>query len=617
MIWRRLLWLMIPLILFLPLVLVVVAALPPEYEAVCTFAVLESAPDGPNARQPVQRITSQQFLHAKYGILDGSNLLGVISDLRLDQYRIADTSARALISRVRRKLSWLEPKPIGETQLIERLMEQFQDRIRVERSGKNRIAVRYRGTDDEFNARLVNATVQGFIEDSARRRPAPSRMNLELLEKRIVQHRARMEESRRRINEFRAQCLVDPAAEIEHVRSALDRDKNELETARRNLKALSSELTTMETQIASFEKRQPSKSAEEAERRIALLKQSIARMEVQLSEMKATLTDKNPRVIVLENTIAELRKELGSEERELVADNTHRPEPALEKLLVRKRELAAEKDRVRARIDSLSANVRDGEGRVRSLSADQRHIDDLTREHELNRELYTSYLKRLASVPADVEHSPTTLWVESYEIVEKAYAGGIPVGPDRGRLAAFGTLLAVVVCLAMTVMMKLVGRGLYRTAEVPASTEMPGTLQPGAAAGRLERRRTVKRAAWYALLTMVYCLAIFAISSIARPPDALKWIGKHDLAAHAVLYAGLGWLVGMTVRAGAIRLRTWQYWIVPIAFVALYGATDEFHEWLVPGRDCALTDWVADVVAGVAVQLVFPLHARWRRRTRK
>jgi len=109
----------------------------------------------------------------------------------------------------------------------------------------------------------------------------------------------------------------------------------------------------------------------------------------------------------------------------------------------------------------------------------------------------------------------------------------------------------------------------------------------------------------YAMLTLVYCMIIFALSSISRAPEALQWVTGHDLALHAMLYAGLGWLAAMTLRTGAVPWRGWRVWAMPVAFAAVYGASDELHQLMVPGRYCALVDWVADVAGAAAVQAVF------------
>ncbi len=101
----------------------------------------------------------------------------------------------------------------------------------------------------------------------------------------------------------------------------------------------------------------------------------------------------------------------------------------------------------------------------------------------------------------------------------------------------------------------------------------------------------------------LYALAIFIESSISRVPAFPS--GFSDKDAHALLYAGLAGLViralcgarwsRVSVGAGAMA----------IGLAAAYGATDEFHQWFVPGRTADPADWVADVVgAAIGVGLV-------------
>ena len=100
-----------------------------------------------------------------------------------------------------------------------------------------------------------------------------------------------------------------------------------------------------------------------------------------------------------------------------------------------------------------------------------------------------------------------------------------------------------------------------------------------------------------------YMAFIFALSSIADTPALPDGADKN---LHALLYAGLGLLL---VRAFAGGL--WQ----PVSLVsvgltilvaALYGASDEFHQWFVPPRAVEAADVVADTIgAGVAAVAMY------------
>jgi VanZ family protein len=116
-----------------------------------------------------------------------------------------------------------------------------------------------------------------------------------------------------------------------------------------------------------------------------------------------------------------------------------------------------------------------------------------------------------------------------------------------------------------------------------------------------------------------YASLIFWLSSQADPLPALTtriW----DKALHGVEYGTLGALLFLALReSGAAARRA-----VGLAalLASLYGASDEFHQSFVPGRDADPRDWAADTVggaAGAALAAVVLRGARGRasiRRTR-
>jgi VanZ family protein len=111
----------------------------------------------------------------------------------------------------------------------------------------------------------------------------------------------------------------------------------------------------------------------------------------------------------------------------------------------------------------------------------------------------------------------------------------------------------------------------------------------------------------------IYALAIFIESSISQVPAFPS--GFTDKDGHGLMYAGLAILivralsgaqwsgVGLGVGASAIAL------------AALYGASDEFHQWFVPGRTADVNDWIADVI-GATIGIALVLTAAWFVRTK-
>lgn len=115
-------------------------------------------------------------------------------------------------------------------------------------------------------------------------------------------------------------------------------------------------------------------------------------------------------------------------------------------------------------------------------------------------------------------------------------------------------------------------------------------------------------------IVTLYAAFIFYLSTQSNPLPALTAV-VWDKLLHLTEYGGLGfWLtvaLGSLGRFGRRELFAWT------AFLGLlYGASDEFHQSFVPGRDCELGDVVADGLGsalGASVALaLFYLLSRWR-----
>ena len=94
---------------------------------------------------------------------------------------------------------------------------------------------------------------------------------------------------------------------------------------------------------------------------------------------------------------------------------------------------------------------------------------------------------------------------------------------------------------------------------------------------------------------------IFALSSVSEPPPLPEGSDKH---LHALLYAGLGallvraWaggLVGRRIRGTAV--------VAAVTIAALYGVSDEFHQWFVPPRAVEAGDVAADTIGAAVAAL--------------
>jgi VanZ family protein len=97
---------------------------------------------------------------------------------------------------------------------------------------------------------------------------------------------------------------------------------------------------------------------------------------------------------------------------------------------------------------------------------------------------------------------------------------------------------------------------------------------------------------------------LFLLSSRPTLPVDLE-LGL-DKVAHFIAYVVLGFLLAAAVRSSRMAL-----WLAVVIGWA-YGAADELHQSIVPGRFATLGDWFADAAGTVAGILLFLLINRMR-----
>lgn len=86
----------------------------------------------------------------------------------------------------------------------------------------------------------------------------------------------------------------------------------------------------------------------------------------------------------------------------------------------------------------------------------------------------------------------------------------------------------------------------------------------------------------------------------ALPPDS-------DKLGHLAMYAVLGYLVFRALEHSPSRLAAFT---LAVALCAAWGALDEWHQVLVPGRAAEFADWMADAVGGAIGVFARAIHPK-------
>ena len=119
---------------------------------------------------------------------------------------------------------------------------------------------------------------------------------------------------------------------------------------------------------------------------------------------------------------------------------------------------------------------------------------------------------------------------------------------------------------------------------------------------------------WVALAAplVAYCAFVFVVSALQAPPAPDYPFAWGDKLTHALVYAAMLPLAVRAMRLFPARASLRSRLLPAFLFCALYGATDEIHQYFVPGRSCDVFDWIADAVGAGASAWILPALARLR-----
>jgi len=105
--------------------------------------------------------------------------------------------------------------------------------------------------------------------------------------------------------------------------------------------------------------------------------------------------------------------------------------------------------------------------------------------------------------------------------------------------------------------------------------------------------------AWRWAVVAAYMAAIFVTSG--GPGPDLPPVENADKVLHAAAYGGLAGLAAWALARGRLRTTTARMAITAWAVASAYGASDELHQYFVPGRQSDWRDLAADAIGAAAV----------------
>jgi len=387
----------------------------------------------------------------------------------------------------------------------EKLVEAIRGRIRVSSPGSNLIQIDYSDSDATRAFHVARKLAELFIAESLQAKERESREAYEFIAARVDEYHRKLTTAEERLKEFRAGSLEARPGSGTDVNMRVAELRGRIETAQTEISELQMRDHSLSEQLSGEAASSASENREDQYRARA------GELQAELDRLRLSYTDEYPDVVRVRHQIADLQSEI-------VAENARRATAPAggEEMVVTNplyQQLRSELSRVRSDLSALRARVSETESllqgeldRGRRVADSEAKLAELTRDYEVNRDLYQDLLRRRenarVSMSLDAEHRGLT-----FRIQEPAALPLQPSGPRFLHFSLAGLALGLLAPLGVVVQLLRFDPRLRSAAALAHEVNLPVLVTVPRYQTRVLRRRERWRTAGAAAIASAVLLA--------------------------------------------------------------------------------------------------------------
>ncbi len=364
--------------------------------------------------------------------------------------------ARTLVSRENVEKLLKAPGVIAEADgPHERRVDRLMQSIKVQPvSGGNLYQISYRGSSPETARRLVEATVNLFVESGEGDKRRDSQEAGRFIDEQIRDYELKLAESETRLKDFKVRNFgtsgvssQDYFARTSLLTEEVSKFRLELGAAERSREAFRRELATEPAQLPADKVAAGSSPA---------VQDVAARLEAQkklLDDLSHRYTDQHPDVSSTRRAIAELQRELRERRMEEDALTRGRGAPAATSPVYQ--QLRISLAGAEAQVASLRSQLAAKQGQLdqlRSAATRQPQVEaelaQLNRDYDVLRKNYEALVARRESASLGVKLDESSQ-LASFRVIEPPAASRQPTFPSRLHVAILAALASLIAGLAV------------------------------------------------------------------------------------------------------------------------------------------------------------------------
>jgi polysaccharide chain length determinant protein (PEP-CTERM system associated) len=357
--------------------------------------------------------------------------------------------SRKVIGDILQTGGWLadHPSPVQQ----DRLMEQIQDRIQITSPRPNLVQIAYRDSDAKRTYDVTQRLSALLISEILAAKERESRDAYLFIDSQVQGYYRKLADAETKLQDYRSRnadaqpgSVVDTNSRIGALRTQVEQTRMQLLDQRSRERSLASQLSG-ESAVTAVQTREN------------LYRTQLLELQGQLDTLLLTYTEQYPDVVRIRHQMADIRNSMQQEQKRRESGNANalsdevQGNPLYEelrsKLADSRREIGAAESRLEMSQSMLDEEI----DRSRRIATSESALAELTRDYEVNRDIYQDLLKRRenarVSMELDQEKRGLTLRVQDPAIMPLR-----PTGLRFLHIALAGLLLAIAVPVGLLIL---------------------------------------------------------------------------------------------------------------------------------------------------------------------
>lgn len=296
---------------------------------------------------------------------------------------------------------WLEDKPSAAVQ--DRLIEQLRERTQITNARQNLVQITYHDNDPARAFKVADAMANLLIEESLASKERESREAYEFIDKQVTDYHRKLTDAEDNLQAYRSENADAQPGSSTDVNTRIGALRTQVEQTRMNLMELRSREAALTAQLSG------ESAVTAVQTRETLYRGQLLDLQNQLDTLLLSYTDKHPDVVRVRHQMADIQAVMRQEELRRNQPRTGdeaseaRINPLYQELRSRLAETRREIAAIQSRMGASEGLLGDELGRSRRIAASESTLAELTRDYEVNREIYQDMLRRRENARVSME----------------------------------------------------------------------------------------------------------------------------------------------------------------------------------------------------------------------